>query len=249
MNQVIRTLICQICNIAILPQHVTGHIKEKHSDTYINIDQIQLTNICEELDVMDVFPELGYGPIDELEGLLLRDGIKCLHCSKPLGEKTVMQKHHGKYHPDIPTPKEWPAIKMQQLNPGHGRSYFEVIPKTRAIYSDTDIVIHNLRKDITREYNDEDDDNSTINTRMVSPWLMTTKWHEHVQGYNIMELQNLVKSPKNTEFPGLQEAVLWLLQEATRLIGETPELVLQRLNTSDPAKTYVISYIYSYRYE
>ncbi|EPQ50228.1 hypothetical protein GLOTRDRAFT_134134 [Gloeophyllum trabeum ATCC 11539] len=79
--------------------------------------------------------------------------------------------------------------------------------------------------------------NRQINARLVSPWLITTKWHEHVAGYHIGTLIQLVATPKKDEFPGLKKLVFNYMSSATGSIKSTAELVLQTLNTPDPAKT------------
>jgi hypothetical protein len=83
------------------------------------------------------------------------------------------------------------------------------------------------------------DDTTNPDARSVSPWLLTTHWHEHVQGYSVEELLKLISLPREEEFPGLRGALLLYLQEAQDLMPQISELVLQRINTSNPAKTCV----------
>jgi len=46
-----------------------------------------------------------------------------------------------------------------------------------------------------------------------------------------------VAIPKKDEFPGLKDVVENLFESGLEMIDNCPELVLQRLNTPDPAKT------------
>jgi hypothetical protein len=73
--------------------------------------------------------------------------------------------------------------------------------------------------------------------RCISPWLLTTKWHEHVQGYDVKELCNLIAFPSKVEYPGLSTAVQEYFAEATDEMESLQELTLQTLNTADPVKT------------
>ncbi|KAJ7618087.1 hypothetical protein FB45DRAFT_1103529 [Roridomyces roridus] len=76
------------------------------------------------------------------------------------------------------------------------------------------------------------------NARMVSPFLMYTKWHLEVLPYQdqIEHLRSLVAAPKEEEFEWLAPLVQGYFQYATQLIDATDELVLQRLNSHDPDK-------------
>lgn len=73
--------------------------------------------------------------------------------------------------------------------------------------------------------------------RTVSPWLLSTKWHEHIEGFETTELRNLISFPGKEELQGLPKLVELYFQDATGLLPSTSELTLQKLNTSDPAKT------------
>lgn len=73
------------------------------------------------------------------------------------------------------------------------------------------------------------------NARSISPWLLSTRWHEHVHGYDTNELLKLISIPKD-DFPGLKALVKRYMEQATDLIKSTAELCLQHLNTADPDK-------------
>ncbi|KAI5982120.1 hypothetical protein EDC04DRAFT_2616906 [Pisolithus marmoratus] len=78
-----------------------------------------------------------------------------------------------------------------------------------------------------------------LDGRMVSPWLLTTQWHEQVAGKDIKQLCSLVALPKNDggDIPGLKDVVEAYYEEAIPLLDRTGELVLQRLNSPDPPKS------------
>ncbi|KAI6043294.1 hypothetical protein EDC04DRAFT_2510853, partial [Pisolithus marmoratus] len=78
-----------------------------------------------------------------------------------------------------------------------------------------------------------------LDGRMVSPWLLTTRWHEQVAGMDIKQLCSLVALPKNDDgdIPGLKDVVEAYYEEAIPLLDRTGELVLQRLNSPDPIKS------------
>lgn len=76
-----------------------------------------------------------------------------------------------------------------------------------------------------------------VDKRSISPWLLTTQWHEHVCGYDVKELCDLVAFPSKRELPGLPAVVQEYFAEATQEIATLQELTLQILNTADPVKT------------
>lgn len=73
--------------------------------------------------------------------------------------------------------------------------------------------------------------------RCISPWLLTTKWHEHVKGHDAKELCSLIAFPTKMEYPGLSLGVQQYFAEATEEMDTLQELTLQNINTPDPAKT------------
>ncbi|KAF8162342.1 hypothetical protein K438DRAFT_1618458 [Mycena galopus ATCC 62051] len=77
------------------------------------------------------------------------------------------------------------------------------------------------------------------NARLVSPFLNRTKWHEIREPFNehLPELVELASFPSETEFPLLADVVRTYFRKADALFEHTEELVLQHLNTHDPAKS------------
>ena len=80
-----------------------------------------------------------------------------------------------------------------------------------------------------------------LDVRNITPWLRITKWHEMIEGHDVSLLRSLVSYPTEDEFPILQKAVLSMLMDASDLIEETTTLILQLLNSPDPAKECVLS--------
>ncbi|KAG1848267.1 hypothetical protein F4604DRAFT_1502194, partial [Suillus subluteus] len=75
--------------------------------------------------------------------------------------------------------------------------------------------------------------------RMVSPWLLTTRWHEHTCGHVTEHLRDMVAIPKDDDDEDLlklKEAVGVYFQDALDLLPTTDEITLQRLNSPDPIK-------------
>ncbi|KAJ6553844.1 hypothetical protein B0H10DRAFT_2201885 [Mycena sp. CBHHK59/15] len=76
------------------------------------------------------------------------------------------------------------------------------------------------------------------NARMISPWLMRTRWPEHFEQYRpyTADLRNLVAMPTETALGRLHHIAKSYFHRATGLLDSTDELVLQKLNSHDPDK-------------
>jgi len=168
------------------------------------------------------------------KGLKVHDGLACSACTFVCGSMDWMKKHHQKKHPSMILPKEWSSCKMQQLNKGGNKRFWQVANDEEPLHDHQEI-IDRLRKEMAEITRVEQ---VARENRMVSPWLLTTKWHEHVAGHDISMLRKLVEMPKADDpgMPHLQEAVEEYFRHAQTLLEVTDELILQRLNSPDPIK-------------
>ncbi|KAI6045949.1 hypothetical protein EDC04DRAFT_2598514 [Pisolithus marmoratus] len=129
--------------------------------------------------------------------------------------------------------------KIQQLGPGpgHVQSFWEV----ESIQDGSGPTLHQaLVESLLKELEPTLQVIQTpLDGHMVSPWLLTTQWHEHMAGKDIKTLCSLVTLPKNNDgdIPGLRDAVEAYYEEALTLLDRTGELVLQRLNSPDTMKS------------
>jgi len=130
---------------------------------------------------------------------------------------------------------------MQRFSLAHAgprRALFRVQPQSLVFPNETASPLMHARQQMAKALA-VPRKRSNVDQRSISPWLLSTHWHEHVYGYNVKELCDLVSSPNKKEFPGLQDIVHGYFSEATQDIHTLQELTLQILNTNDPAKTYV----------
>ena len=233
-NESVRSLICEACEYAIPPLEVKAHCNNQHRDSHMIVDDAELSQVCRRLKVANKPPVYGNGPYTEVEGVKVQKGIVCPYCGKALVKPSSMAKHHGTAHPDIrPAPKEWPDAWVQRFNHGAGSAFFSVNPLRSVVPTEADAIIKQLRSEMQDA---KEGRQVSTDARTISPWLLSTKWHEHVKGYDVGELYDLVAFPKQ-DIPGLKDAVLHLMRGGVGIIGQFSELFLQHLNTPDPAKT------------
>lgn len=234
VNRVICSLICESCGWAISRKNAQGHLDYTHKNSRITIDDGLFDRALHDMEVEDELPHPpDHDVIPELEGLTVYPGVRCIACPKALGSSESMRQHHLDCHPDIPTPNSWATCSMQQFHPRLAQTMFQVIPRFGRGRTLVDKTIEDIRKEMAevlevREY--------ARNPTAISPWLLKTKWHEHIRPYRTDELLALAAMPKETEFPGLISLVHSYFERATDLIDHTDELVLQHLNSPDPLK-------------
>jgi hypothetical protein len=148
-----------------------------------------------------------------------------------------MHKHCKGHHPGHRQAEPcWPQVLIQQLDKQTSNTFFRVEPWNKPEAMPHEIYLKTLEESLEadRKVKGGEED---MNSRQISPWLLTTRWHKHIAGYDPRELRQLVANPKRNEFPGLHNAIDHLFKVGLTTMDSCPELVLQRLNTPDPAKT------------
>jgi hypothetical protein len=230
----LQVLCCLICQVALPPDHISGHIENAHPG--LQLDDDKYSKAIFDMKIPMTLPTsiTGGQYIKACKGLKIQDGFACSLCSYVCGSKNTMGNHHRQEHAAMDSPREWVPCKIQQLNKGTNKHYWRV-SRDDEVFCDHQEVIDRMRKEMAEVTMVEQ---VPQESRMVSPWLMTTKWHEHVAGHDISILRKLVEIPKadDPEMPHLQEAVEEYFRHAHTLLEVTDELILQRLNSPDPIK-------------
>jgi len=221
---------CHICQIALPPAHLSGHLDNSHQGLKVNSKV--LDEIVKNLAIPPTLPASIYGSkdLEAYKGLSIQDGFICDSCDFVCGSKDWIKQHHYKHHPLIPLPTHWFPCKMQQLNKA-GQKQLWRVATPRVIPDIHEEVIQRMREEMMQVI---DVEQTPQDMRMVSPWLMTTKWHEHVAGHDVAALRKLVEIPQ--DMPRLKEAVQRYFEKALDLLSNTDELILMRLNSPNPVK-------------
>jgi len=218
---------------------VSGHCKTAHSNAGFKVDDLQLKQAFIDLDIEAEFPELGNDVVyEEFAGLKLREGIYCTECPKVMGTIGSANVHYSTAHTGIKKPKDLPLGNCQQLKRGRDCALFRVNPRVRSATTSDELLVATLRAETDKVFS-ETIQTSDLNARAITPWLLSTKWHLHIDGYDPEELKALVKPLSKQEDSRLVDLVHQYFNDATDLIEHTDELTLQHLNTPDPTKTYV----------
>ncbi len=123
----LRIFICTGCESVLLPQSVLRHFAEHHRNSKIRMNEKTILNIATQLNLSDEMPKI-QGPVLYYQGLpLLQDCVKCLHCPKIFGKKTL-PVHYSTDHPGqvVPKSNQLSPTHAQRLNNGAHKTLFEV---------------------------------------------------------------------------------------------------------------------------
>ncbi|KAI6009129.1 hypothetical protein EDC04DRAFT_2610721 [Pisolithus marmoratus] len=238
VNAEFHFLTCQICQAALAPGEVKHHLTKMHgTQSRYNNHQFKLATAA--LNVVTELPSHITGPRPMVHGLKVQDGLACSQCSFISRSGEWLRQHYSKSHPTMPKPSSWRACKVQQLRKGAGdtQALWEVeTARDEGRSTLRQSLVDSLLKELEPTLQVVQ---TPLDGRMVSPWLLTTRWHEHMAGKDIKQLCSLVALPKNNDgdIPGLRDAVEAYYEEALSLLDKTGELVLQRLNSPDPMKS------------
>lgn len=239
VNALWRLLICTSCEIAILPANIFSHIKSKHLAFKIEPDFKH--KICQDLHLFDLpnnFPEIPTSTVTCIQGLQVFDSIYCDQCLVTKQHVDNIVRHYRVDHPGERKPTVWPEGPAQRFTNSVGihQQVFRVFaPEASCAPGTFDIsYIFDKLEETQKELSPD------LDVRNVSPWLRITKWHQIIEGHNVADLRSLVSFPTAQEFPILQQVVLSMLMDASDLIEQTTPLVLEILNSADPAKKFVV---------
>ncbi|KAG2110016.1 hypothetical protein DEU56DRAFT_985445 [Suillus clintonianus] len=243
VNPDLRILCCHICQVALAPGHVSGHMRNVHPAIKLHDDRF--CQAVADIDIATALPTsiAGGRGVSAYKGLKTHNGFACDLCSYAGGSRVTMGDHHREKHQSIPLPKQWTPCMVQQLDRGVHKKYWRVAggQETSCDHQDAIDKMRKEMEEVTRV------EQVPQEKRLVSPWLLTTRWHEHVAGHEVATLRKLVEIPKADEaiMPDLAHAVELYFESALVLLDTTEELVLQRLNSPDPLKERVTSLSYA----
>jgi hypothetical protein len=217
-------------------------MKLKHSDSIIDhaLKERILASIA-AFGVPEKYPDVPTSIIPAIQGLKTLDAFYCSHCLTAKQHQDTIVRHHRVEHPDATKPSSWATGPAQRFTEGVG--VFRQVFRVLAPVVDSNVGTFNISSILANMEATQKALTPDLDIRNITPWLRITKWHEMIEGHDVAYLRSLVSVPTLLEFPILQKAVLSMLMDASDLIDETTTLVLQLLNSPDPTKECVLSYL------
>ncbi|KAF8888727.1 hypothetical protein CPB84DRAFT_1849547 [Gymnopilus junonius] len=233
-NSYLGLIICLDCGIGLGSKAVSDHLINTHSDGKFRINHIQLDLIIEELEVKrNINLEDLPSPCLVIEGFKPpTQKLQCNHCGHIRGSEESFRKHHSLVHTSAVSISHTP-VWAQQINSSNHSTYFKVLPPVESSPPTSfDFMIEDFkakRKEMLAKFN-----MSSVDPRQLSPWLMATRWHLHVDPFSQQHLMDLVALPRQEQEPNLFiliEVVHAYTQTADKAIDSLPLLALQRINS------------------
>ncbi|KAF8417617.1 hypothetical protein L210DRAFT_3427928, partial [Boletus edulis BED1] len=242
VNAEFHILICQLCKEGIPTPTTRSHIVNKHPELCSAFSQVQLDDVIRKLQLVASLPTAISGPRSIVHGLAIYEALACDQCSMVLTKSRKLKAHHLQCHPGMTPPQGWRTCKAQRMKPeGYGqyRIFWEVEIVTDSAQDPKEVMVAKLMEELNEELKVVQ---VPTDHRLVSPWLRTTRWHQHVStlATSTEKLRTSIALPRpQTDeacCKNLQHLVECYFKEAVELIDSTDELVLQRLNSPDPTK-------------
>jgi hypothetical protein len=230
---------CLTCHNAYTTNNVLSHLGTHPGRLTPNVKQ-EILEIGSRSSLEAVYPswasEGSAIPRPEIAGVRLKENMEgCPMCAYT----AVHDKVVGHMKRDKHAGEPLVGLFAQVLNSGATKTNVRVTPRPSSEKTANGPV-----PNVLAQFNDFDWRAYRIpeipNARMISPWLMRTRWHEQVLLYrpHVAELRQLVAMPSPTEqLPQrLHESVKQYFRRATEMLDHTAELVLQLLNSNNPDK-------------
>jgi hypothetical protein len=237
INDTLCLFICLSCGSGHTTPGLLEHLKKKHAHTGFKKEhKAAIQTLAESANISDSYPIIisSETPPAKYSGLPVHSSAGCPHCPFVNSTKKLINQHLKAEHAELGGQAE-ENIPTQVINRGVTKNLFRVtLPTQTEAPQQTDAILKDFQN---FNWKSVETALAIPNARMISPWLMRTGWHLHVQPYDKKQLGDLVKMPEKDTFPGLHENVTQYFETATNLLNDTDELVLQRINTADPDKT------------
>lgn len=239
-NTRLNALICLLCNVIVIPDHLDSHLKSLHNHPTASYRKT-IQHIPHKFTTMKELPALfDHEPL-EFKGLHTEQGFKCpnARCFRGYTTKKSAKAHFISEHTGDTLPDHLPSIYMQRFSkgPGNDKAWFVV----RRRYEDA---FHSFAGELegllARAEEITPVAAEKLDPRLVGPWLLSTGWHLHIDKFKKEDLLRLIAHPKTDERWGnLAKGLESYSDACLGLMSTTSHLALRRLNTSEPLKEYV----------
>jgi hypothetical protein len=252
INTELNLYICLPCGTAHIHSPsvhigILNHLQHKHSGSTSEV-RSHVIERTHGLEIATEFPSilLTVEARPSFSGIpVVKEQFGCPRCAYA-ASKTVVQRHLKDVHNDTRS-KGSPGFMTQVLNSGapNAKAHIRVVEKALHPPPLSAIIPtqpHTTGQKISDLVTDFDANTYCAeelpNSRMISPWLLRTGWHKHLEPYRAHdpELIELASVPYDGQFLGLHTAVSKYFLDAGKLIDKTNEVVLQKLNSADPDK-------------
>ncbi|KAI0628002.1 hypothetical protein C8Q77DRAFT_1068933, partial [Trametes polyzona] len=237
INRRLKALICMTCQAVVQHTHVANHMTRQHKDARVAVDKALLANIVRQEGIVDSWPDISIDKPVEFEGLERKWGVGCPACPAMFQHARTAASHAVQIHqlslPNDALPRNW----MQRFSHAQGgSSWFAVVPRSAQLHSPAADYLIAVRKELnTRPPLPAAD----LDHRHISPWHVTTRWLQYLEGKDVRQMRALIEPPKESDQLFYLVACTRRYMEASYdLILQSSEVCLQILNTDTQTEDY-----------
>ena len=237
--------VCTICHSGMATaQQVMRHLNQSHRISRKKALRTRLLLLAKQLGLQGLIPDMSHEKHPYLHGIHQEEAYGCQYCPCAMAWTKNLRDHVRAEHSEVKDYKE-PKTKVlaQRLLARRNAPLYQV---NAPLGEDADDAQPDDLPDFINSFDwKQHRTGSTRSARKISPWLLRTKFHTHVDGFDHTTLRKLVAHPDNRkrrdnddnedppELKNLQDAVYTFFDQCTDLLEEIDELVLCRLLTTN----------------
>lgn len=232
------------CGVAFQADVMLKHLKnDNHKFDKTVVDEVQFRAALKACNILSALPSPPTTLVPAVAGLMLHDGYLCSQCPTLKSTKGSIDRHvrdhKNKIHPQPYTP-----CHIQRFNSTAGtpRTWFQV--QSPAVDIPSRSILDQYLMDMESQLGAAIYDPNTSNDpRTISPWLLSTKWHEEVEGKDLIALCESIKIC--SEWKNLHKAVLAWVHSLKTLEVTVDKNIRKKINTAKTTEDmYVILKLY-----
>ncbi|KAF8828442.1 hypothetical protein HHX47_DHR4000661 [Lentinula edodes] len=240
-HQTFHSVLCTVHHCVLKKSHVLRHLKNKHPNGVPKLKELQAK--LDNFDISERLPTITTIPSPQFEGLPIYCGYQCPFCDVITTARKSLEAHardHPDDHSPIPASVAVQHVPVQRFGHTHSAP-FVITPLALKPPSPIDSIIETLATKLKHTYTMPSTvgvGEYTLNTRLITPWLLKTKWPLIIGSHSIPQLRTL-SSQATADDDLLTKAssvIHSLTAQAVVMIDLIPELILQKLNTPEPSK-------------
>ena len=214
------------------PHYLKTHNTRKHKVAKA-IPEDLISTLLSSGAVLPTYPLPPTTVVVAYKGLSTTPGFVCPYCSSGFTSPKSLTNHVSDTHQQKMTQKMTAlhAAHVQRFTLGNdNRSCFQVHPtESAAVYANMPYLLKIRQELDTRPSLDQ------LDVRQISPWHVTTRWHEYLSCYQSLDLPAMIQIPPAFEGPfSILPIVKQYYEHAYALIPFTSQLSRQILATENP---------------
>jgi Orsellinic acid/F9775 biosynthesis cluster protein D len=205
VNVKVGLIICPRCHMAVPRQYLRRHLASNHhiSRSLTWLDHALEPYSITPLNQLEMYlEEVGEALVEPVQGLPIRDGMKCSQCPYYGVTRDIMNKHYKTKHPECS--RDMVPCKVQTLFGGTFKKYFgvKVTDKSRVEHDMSSITSawHSYQQGVIV---DEESNTARLmitavipdDFDLLDPFIVQSRWYNLIDGHQVDSLLRLGSTP------------------------------------------------------